>query len=659
MISFINVSKSFAKHDVLVDCSFQMNAGERVGLIGANGTGKTTVFKLLLDLEHPDRGQISKPKNLRQGYLPQDVLQFSGKSVLAQVMEVAEDIQGIESELSQLTDRLARPLPEAELTAAAERQSRLFEEFHRLGGYDLEARARKVLAGLGFTEEDVHRPVEEMSGGWAMRVALARILLAEPDLILLDEPTNHLDLNSLIWLEDYLLQSRSSLMLVSHDRLFLDRVVHRLLELDNGQVTSYPGKFQIYLEEKDRQIQTQWAAYRHQQEQIRQIRRFIDRNRARKDRAKQVQSRLKMLDRMDLIEPPTSPDQFSFRFPPPDRVPRIVSQLKEIHIKYHAQPLFSDLDLTIQRGDRVALIGPNGAGKTTLLKLMAGNLQPDKGQRLPGSGVRIGYFAQQQLELLNPKHTVLGSLSSVAGDMPQGQLRNLLGGFLFRSDEVQKLVSVLSGGERSRLLLCQLLVQRVNFLLLDEPTNHLDIQGRRVLEAALKAYGGTFCLVSHDRHLINAVANKIMVITNHRVELFQGNYDDFEQIWKKRLETPTLAVEQEAIQNNTTSAARKDKVQRRLEAKWRNELNRQKAPLTQRLESLELTIADVSSRLDELSRLLAQQDTYESGANVAELSREFGELKNSLEDYTRRWEETALELEALETSFWQEKTPGD
>jgi ATP-binding cassette subfamily F protein 3 len=243
--------------------------------------------------------------------------------------------------------------------------------------------------------------------------------------------------------------------------------------------------------------------------------------------------------------------------------------------------------------------------------------------------------------------------------MPQGQLRNLLGGFLFRSDEVQKLVSVLSGGERSRLLLCQLMVQRVNFLLLDEPTNHLDIQGRRVLETALKAYGGTFCLVSHDRHLINAVVNKIMVITNHRVESFQGNYDDFEQIWKKRLETPTPAIEQEAIQSNTPSASKKDKVQRRLEAKWRNELNRQKAPLTQRLESLELTIDDVSSRLDELSRLLAQQDTYESGANVAELSREFGELKNSLEDYTRRWEETAMELEALEASFRQEKTPGD
>jgi len=658
MISFANVSKSFAKHDVLVNCSFQVNAGERLGIIGANGTGKTTLFRLILELEHPDQGQISKPKNLRLGYLPQDVLQFHGKTVLAQVMDVAAEIQTTKQELSRLADRMARPLPEAELTAAAERQSRLLEEFQRLGGYDLEARALKVLAGLGFTEEDMRRPVEEMSGGWAMRVALARILLAEPDLVLLDEPTNHLDLDALVWLEEYLVQSTSSLMLVSHDRVFLDRVVHRLLELENGQVTSYPGNFQRYLEEKDRQLQTRWAAYRNQQEQIRQIKRFVDRNRARKDRARQVQSRLKMLDKIDLIEPPASPDRFFFSFPPPSRAPLVVAELKGVHKGYDSQPIFNHLDLTIQRGDRIALIGPNGTGKTTLLKLLTGSLSPDIGQRVQGSGVRIGYFAQQQLELMNPNHTVLESLSSVAGDMSQGQLRNLLGGFLFRRDEVDKRVSVLSGGERSRLLLCRILVQQANFLLLDEPTNHLDIQGRRVLEEALKGYGGAFCLVSHDRHLINAVANKIMVITNHRVELFHGNYDDFEEIWKKRLGSPIPAPKKEAARSETASASRKTKKQKRLEANWRNELHRQKAPLTQRLDRLEQKIEAMTSRFDELNRVLAQPNTYENGSNVAELNREFNELKLSLEEHTRRWEETAIELEALEESFWEAKTVG-
>jgi ATP-binding cassette subfamily F protein 3 len=655
MISFHNVSKSFAKQDILLDCSFQVNAGERVGIIGANGSGKSTVFKLLLNLEHPDQGQISQPKNLRLGYLPQDVLYFHGKTVLDQVIDVAEEVQTIEAELSLLADQLEQPLPEAELTAAAQRQSRLLEEYHRLGGYDLEARARKVLAGLGFTEKDMDRQVEEMSGGWAMRVALARILLAEPDLILLDEPTNHLDLDSLVWLEEYLVQITSSLILISHDRVFLDRVVHRLLELEHGLVTSYPGNFQRYLEEKEKRLKSQWAAYRHQQEQIRQIKRFIDRNRARKDRAKQVQGRLKMLDKMEMIEPPTSPNRLSFTFPPPSRTAKIVLELKKASKGYGDQPVVSDIDLTIQRGDRLALIGPNGAGKTTLVRLMAGMLTPDSGKLLLGSKVKIAYFAQQQLELLNPQQTVLESLQSVAGDMGQGRLRNLLGAFLFRNDEVDKLVSVLSGGERSRLLLCQILVQQANFLLLDEPNNHLDIQGRRVLEKALEIYEGAICLVSHDRHLINAIANKVLVLANGRVEIFHGNYDDYQEVWQQRLQ-PTLPLpETESYRNEAISVSKKSKEQKRLEAQWRNELSRMKAPLTKRLEDLEQTIEEISDRLDELNHLLAKPDTYENGTDLAALNRKYSELKNSLEKHNRQWEQTAIELEALEESFWKDK----
>ena len=656
MISFDKVSKSFAKQDILLNCSFQVNSGERVGIIGANGSGKSTVFKLVLGLEHPDKGQIAKPKNLRLGYLPQDVLQFSGKTVLAQVMDVAEEVLAIERELSLLADLLEKPLPGAELADAAQRQSRLLEEYERLGGYDLEAKARKVLGGLGFDEDDMHKPVEEMSGGWAMRVALARILLAEPDLILLDEPTNHLDLDSLIWLEDYLVHTPSSLMLVSHDRVFLDNVVHKLLELENGQITSYPGDFQHYLEEKEKKIQSHWSAYNHQQEQIRQIKRFIDRNRARKDRARQVQGRIKMLDKMDLIKPPTSPDRFSFAFPPPSRAPKVVLELKRIAKSYGEQAVLSDMNLTIQRGDRVALLGPNGTGKTTLVKLMAGVLDPESGQRSLGSGVSIAYFAQQQLELLNPQQTVLESLSSVAGDLGQGQLRNLLGGFLFRNQEVDKRVSVLSGGERSRLLLCQILVQQANFLLLDEPNNHLDIQGRRVLEEALQAYGGTICLVSHDRHLINAVANKVFVLTNGKAETFPGNYDDFQAIWKKRLQSSELEPEPVSDRSGTTALSKKNKEQKRLEAIWRNELSRMKAPLDLRMENLEQTIEGITSRLEELNHLLAQPDTYENGTDIGQLSREYTELKSSLKEHNRQWEETAIELEALEESFWQDKT---
>jgi ATP-binding cassette subfamily F protein 3 len=361
-----------------------------------------------------------------------------------------------------------------------------------------------------------------------------------------------------------------------------------------------------------------------------------------------------MLDKMELIEPPISPGRFSFTFPPPSRAAKIVLELKKASKGYGDQPVVSDIDLTIQRGDRFALIGLNGAGKTTLVRLMAGVLTLDSGELVLGSGVSIAYFAQQQLELLNPQQTVLESLQSVAGDMGQGRLRNLLGGFLFRNDEVDKLVAVLSGGERSRLLLCQILVQQANFLLLDEPNNHLDIQGRRVLEKALDIYEGAICLVSHDRHLINAIANKVLVLSNGRLEMFHGNYDDYQEVWQQRLQ-PTLPLpETESHRSETFSASKKTKEKKRLEAKWRNELHRKKAPLTKRLEDLEQTIEEISGRLDELNHLLAEPDTYENGTDIAALNREYNELKKSLEEHNRQWEQTAIELETLEESFWKD-----
>jgi ATP-binding cassette subfamily F protein 3 len=334
-----------------------------------------------------------------------------------------------------------------------------------------------------------------------------------------------------------------------------------------------------------------------------------------------------------------------------------VLELKKASKGYGDLPVVSDIDLTIQRGDRLALIGANGVGKTTLVRLMAGMLPPDSGELVLGSGVRIAYFSQQQLELLNPQQTVLESLQFVAGDMGQGRLRNLLGAFLFRNDEVDKLVSVLSGGERSRLLLCQILVKQANFLLLDEPNNHLDIQGRRVLEKALETYEGAICLVSHDRHLINAIANKVLVMTNGRAEMFHGNYDDYQEVWKQRLQ-PTLPLpETESDRSESISASKKSKEQKRLEARWRNELSRLKAPLAQRLEKLEQASEEISDRLDELNHILAKPDTYENGTDIAALNREYSELKKSLEKHNRQWEQTALELETLEESFWQDKSP--
>jgi ATP-binding cassette subfamily F protein 3 len=362
-----------------------------------------------------------------------------------------------------------------------------------------------------------------------------------------------------------------------------------------------------------------------------------------------------MLEKMEIIAPPASQARFSFRFPTPERSGRVVLEFQSLSKSYGDLPVYRDLDLAIQREDRVALLGPNGAGKTTLLKLMAGALFADAGQRVLGAGVRIAYFAQQQLELLNPQQTVIESVRSIAGGMAHGQIRSLLGAFLFRDHEVEKLISVLSGGERSRLLLCHMLVQQANFLLLDEPTNHLDIPGRRVLEEALKAYEGTICLVSHDRHLINAVCNKVLVVRDGHVEVFPGNYRDYEEIWKKRVEGLTAMDRPEAIRNEQVAPARKGKEQKRLEAAWRNELHRQRAPLASKLEELEQAIESATRRLDDLGRLLAAPETYRNGSPVDELTREYYELKRALEGYTRQWEQAALELEGLEETFWQEK----
>jgi ATP-binding cassette subfamily F protein 3 len=333
----------------------------------------------------------------------------------------------------------------------------------------------------------------------------------------------------------------------------------------------------------------------------------------------------------------------------------VVLEFQGLTKSYGDLPVYRNLDLAVQREDRIAFLGPNGAGKTTLLKLMAGALSPDAGQRVLGTGVRIAYFAQQQLELLNPQQTVIESLRSIAGGMAHGQIRSLLGAFLFRDHEVEKLISVLSGGERSRLLLCHMLVQQANFLLLDEPTNHLDIPGRRVLEDALKAYEGTMCLVSHDRHLINAVCNKVLVVRGGHVEVFPGNYRDYEEIWKRRAEGPKPSEQPEASRKEPAAPARKGREQKRLEAAWRNELHRRKAPLASKLEELEQAIESATRRLDDLGRLLAAPETYRNGGPVDELTREYYQLKRALEGYTRQWEETALELEALEESFWQDK----
>jgi ATP-binding cassette subfamily F protein 3 len=520
-----------------------------------------------------------------------------------------------------------------------------------MGGYHLESRAKKILSGLGFTEDYLNLPIESLSGGWTMRASLARILLSPPDLILLDEPTNHLDLESLLWLENYLTEVTSALLIISHDRAFLNRLVDRIVEIEGCKIISYAGNYDFYRAEKAKREKAQWAAYRKQQERIAQINRFIERNRFRKDRAKQVQSRIKLLERMDHMDPPRRSKTISFDFPPPTRPSKTLIELRGVSKSYDSHAVYRDINLSILRGDRIAFLGPNGIGKTTLMRILAGDLDFDEGLRLVNPGVRVASFSQRQMEHLSPQNTVLEELLAVAGDQSLGKLRAVLGAFLFRDEDITKRISLLSGGEKSRLLLCKMLMMRANLLLLDEPTTHLDIPSSEALEQALRQYGGTLCLITHDRHLINGVANKVLVIRNTGLELYPGNFDDYQRTWERYQVSSSSHEGGKGAALREKSVRRKTREQRRAEAEWRNRFHRESSPLKQRLAQLEEEINESTALLEQLNRELADRETYRDPTRIRGIHKSRQAVKEKIDELTREWELTAMRLDDLERQF--------
>jgi len=660
LIAVQNVSKFLGNKELFRSASFHIHPGDRIGVVGPNGAGKTTLFRIVLGDLEPDEGLVTRAKNLALGYLPQQWRPSEDTTVLAHTQGVCAEVFQLRRELEDLEAALKEARTADAAQALARRHAVLLDRLEHLRPYDLEARARKILMGLGFQEEDFHKPLTSLSGGWAMRVELARLLLAQPDVLLLDEPTNHLDLESILWLESYLQETRSAVLVVSHDRSFLNRVVRRVLELESGRVEIYQGDFDRYTEEKAVRRRILEAAKENQEARIRHIERFIARNRVRKDRARQVQSRLKMLEKMERIEGPANPETVRFQFPEPDRCGRRVLELVGMRKEYGTQVVYDGVDLVVERGDRIAFLGPNGAGKSTLLKILAGKEPVTGGEVRRGHNVKIGYYAQHLWEELNPNNTVLGEVLSVSGTMPHTQVRTLLGAFLFRGDDVEKKVGVLSGGEKARLSLCKLLVQAPNVLLLDEPTNHLDIPGREMLEEALAAYTGTVCFVSHDRHFINALAHKILVVGGGRVELLPGNADDYERLWKgigRRGEEEAMdsgGVEAPTESRDTSRPKPDPKERKRWEAERRNALYRLKKPLQDRLADLEQDLDRLHDERDRLSALLADPTTYQGKTDVAALQRRFQECAREIADVTASWEQIALELEALEDRFERE-----
>jgi len=527
MIRIDNISKQNGHQIVFIEASAALQRGEKVGLVGANGTGKTTLFRLITGEEQPDEGQISLDRGVTIGYFSQDVGEMKGRSAIAEVMDGVGPVSEVAIELKALESAMADPARYDELESLVERYGEVQAKFEELDGYALESRAREVLAGLSFTDEMMEGDVGVLSGGWKMRVALARILLMKPDAMLLDEPSNHLDLESLIWLEHFLKAYDGLLIMTSHDREFMNRVVSKILEIDGGELNTYSGNYKFYEEQRELNERQQQARFERQQAMLAKEIKFIERFKARASHAAQVQSRVKKLEKIDKIEPPKRRQSILFDFPPAPRSGDDVAALKNIHKAYGSRRIYEGLDFSIRRKERWCVMGVNGAGKSTLLKLITGNTEPDQGSVSIGGSVKLGYFAQHAMDVLEGEHTVFESLESTFPQAGQGSLRALAGCFGFSGDDVEKKCRVLSGGEKARLAMARMLYDPPNFLVLDEPTNHLDVMTKDMLIKALADFEGTMLFVSHDRHFLSALSNRVLEITPEGVRVYGGGYSEY------------------------------------------------------------------------------------------------------------------------------------
>ncbi|WP_431858535.1 ABC-F family ATP-binding cassette domain-containing protein [Azospirillum sp.] len=527
MIRFDSISKQNSHRILFLDASAALNRGEKIGLVGPNGAGKTTLFRMITGEELPDAGQVAIEKQVSIGYFNQDVGEMSGRSAVAEVMDGAGPVSVVAAELAELEAAMADPERADEMDAIIERYGEVQARFDELGGYELEGRAREVLAGLSFSQEMMDMDVGALSGGWKMRVALARILLMRPDAMLLDEPSNHLDIESLIWLEGFLKGYEGALLMTSHDREFMNRIVTKIIEIDGGSLNSYSGDYGFYEQQRALNERQQQAQFERQQAMLAKELKFIERFKARASHASQVQSRVKKLEKIERFEPPKRRQVVSFDFPPAPRSGEDVVVLKNVHKGYGSRSIYEGLDLTIRRKERWCVMGVNGAGKSTLLKLVAGATEPDAGTVTVGGSVKMGYFSQHAMELLDGDMSVFESLEASFPLAGQGSLRALAGCFGFSGDDVEKKCRVLSGGEKARLVMATMLFNPPNLLVLDEPTNHLDLDTKQMLVTALANYEGTMLFVSHDRHFLARLSNRVLELTPEGIHQYGGGYTEY------------------------------------------------------------------------------------------------------------------------------------
>jgi ATP-binding cassette subfamily F protein 3 len=643
MIQLSSAGKRYGHKLLFEGADWMITPRDRVGLVGANGTGKSTLMKILAGLETLDCGSISTAKGISAGYLPQDGLTLSGRTVFAECMSVFSELRALEQEMEDLTGRMSElDHSSSDYAQVAERYHRIDHEFRTRDGYAIEAQVGTVLSGLGFRKEDWNRHTDEFSGGWQMRIALAKLLLQQPNLLLLDEPTNHLDLEARNWLEDYLGNYPYAFVLISHDRYFLDVTIGKIVEIWNKRIHLYSGNYEKYLGQKAQRLEQLEAAWRNQRERIEQLEVFINRFRYQATKAKQVQSRIKELDKMDRIELPEAEKTIHFSFPQPKPGGRIVAEFIGVAKAYGEKEVFRDVCFMIERGDRIALVGVNGAGKSTLIKLLAGTEPLTNGEYRLGHNLQADYFAQDQYKELNPDARILDDLGDLSPRSTQTELRSLLGCFLFSADDVFKRIGVLSGGERNRYALLRMLLHPGNFLLLDEPTNHLDMRAKDVLLKALIDYNGTVVFVSHDRYFIDKLATRVFEVGNGRVEVYPGNYEDYR--WRKGggaaalQEAVTLAPEAARPGNGNFGAqvqASAESSAKRLNPIKRKQMEERVHELEQEINRLEDGIADCAACLQ----------TFVSAEETRRHTQALTSLRAELKSRMAEWEELGQALQ--------------
>jgi len=658
MIQLSDAGKRFGHKLLFEDLDWLITPNDRVGVVGANGTGKSTLLKILAGIESLDYGSIVRTKGITAGYLPQDGLSLSGRTVFAECMSVFDEIRAMEQELEQLTGRMSElDHASADYAQVADRFHSLETQFQAHDGYALEAQVGTVLTGLGFRKEDWQRATEEFSGGWQMRIALGKLLLQKPNLLLLDEPTNHLDLETRNWLEGYLAGYPYAFVLISHDRYFLDVTVKKTVEIWNKRVQFYSGNYEKYLAQREERKTQLESAYRNQREKIEQLEAFINRFRYQATKAKQVQSRIKELERMERVEIPPEEKTIHFHFPKPKPSGRTVAEFKGVAESYDTKEVFRDVNFVIERGDRIALVGANGAGKSTLIRMLSGSEPLTAGEYVLGHNAEPDYFAQDQYKVLNPERRMLDDLEEVAPRSTMTELRNLLGCFLFSDEDVFKPLGVLSGGERNRYALARMLLHPSNFLLLDEPTNHLDLRAKDVLLNSLQEFSGTVVFVSHDRYFIDRLATRVFEVGGGKAEVFPGNYEDY--LWRKQggatqtVPSTTASQDGAAVSNVTSddqsgqSAIAKNGLPAGREPSAEQ---KQKRVNPIKLRQMKERVHEIEEEITKLEAGIAEcEQALQNFVSAQETERVTGLLeirRSDLESLMKEWEEVSAVIES-------------